>query len=189
MADGQIIAKYVASSKAADTPRDHANLSGESLSKMVASVWNEAQARYLALRHEYPSAGPEISNFDNAWNIRTTNCPPPTDPEALVYANRALSFYKKGGIAAAAEHSQGLRSRLAYANRALPAYWMIGTELARLAASIEATQPISPQRQLAASAEVSIGTEDELNKHIDLLEAELAKITAAIKAVRTETAS
>ncbi len=189
MADGQIIAKHAANSNAAETLRPHANLSGESLSKMVASVWNEAQARYLALRQEYPSAGPEIINFDNAWNIRTTNCPPPTDPEALAYANRALSFYKKAGIEAAAEHSQGLPARLAYANRALPAYWMIGIELAQLAASIEATRPTSPQRQLSGSPETPIGTEEELKKYLDLLEADLVKITTAIKAVRAQITS
>ena len=63
-------------------------------------------------------------------------------------------------------------------------YWLIGTELARLAASIETTRPTSPQRQSDASPEIVIGTEDELKKHLDLVEADLAKITAAIEAVR-----
>ena len=161
---------------------DSAKLSGGSLPKTVAAVWNEAHMRYLALRREYPGAGPEIRNFDNAWNVWSTNRPAPNGPDPLVYANRVLSFYEKAGSAAAAEHARALP---ALTQRALPAYWMIGADLARLAASIDATRPTASQRQDNLLA-TPIHTKDGFKEHIDLVAIDLAKIVAAIDTLRAE---
>ena len=189
--DEQTVAEYKAHPGAADTARAYAALCGLSLPMVVASVWNEAHALFIALRREYSAAGPEIRNFDSAWNVWTDNAPSPNDPEALVHANRALLFYKKANSAAIAQHAQDQErpDRLAFANRTLTDYWEIGADMARLASIIEATRPTASAGHAGSPAEVPIGNEDELKAHIDAVEANLTKIASAIKAVRTGIAS
>ena len=61
--DDQILAEYMADPGAAETAHAYAHLSGSSLPKVVASVWNEAQALYLLLRQEYAGSGPRDQQF------------------------------------------------------------------------------------------------------------------------------
>ena len=185
----QTVADYMARPGAADTARAYAILSGLDLPDVVASVWNEAHALYLSLRQGYSVTGPEIRNFDSAWNVWTANPPGPTDPEALVHANRALLFYKKANIAATAQQSEAENrpERFAFATRTLMRYWEIGADVAHLASVIEATRPIAPEGPSEGPIEVKVGTVDELKAHLNAVEASLARISASIKALRTAT--
>ncbi len=185
--DDQILAEYMANPGATEPARAYAHLSGSNLPKMIASVWAEAQALYLILRQEYSGSGPEISNFDSAWNVWTDNRPHSADPEGLIHANRALLFYKRANTAATAQHAetQTPPARLAVLRAAMATYWDIGAEMARLASTVEATRPMTSN----LSAEVPVVTEETLKIHLDEVEAGLSKIMADLKAIRNATAS
>ena len=184
--DDQILAESMADPGAAETAHAYAHSKGGSLPKVVTSVWNEAQALYLLLRQEYAKTGPEISNFDTAWNVWTDNRPHPADPEGLIYANKALLFYKKANTAATAKHAETQTSpELAASRAAMATYWEIGAHMARLASAIEATRP-TPSNP---SPEAPTVTQDRLNAHLDEVEAALSKIMTDIATIRSTAAS
>ena len=181
--DQQSVADDLADPGAAEPARAFAELGGSSLPKVVASVWKEAHALYLLLRRGCSEAGPERSNFDSAWNVWTDNTPDHADPEALIYANRALSFYQRANSSAAVANAEiPANPEL---NGALASYWTIGEDMARLAGTIEATRP-TPSAILAGG---TIGTEDELKAHLDEVEAGLARVLAGLRAIRNTVVS
>ena len=184
--EDQILAESMAAPGAAETARAYGHPSGSSLPKVVDSLWNEAQALYLLLRQEYSGSGPEISNFDTAWNVWTDNRPHSADPEGLIYANRALLFYKKANTAAAAQHAetQTPPERLAASRAAMATYWKIGADLVRLASTIEATRPPPSD----PSPKAPTVTQDRLQACLDEVEAALSKIMADIKTIRSTAA-
>ena len=181
--DDQIPAESMVDPGAAETAHAYAHLKGSSLPKGVASVWNEAQMLYRLLRQEYSGSGPEVSNFDTAWNVWTDNRPHPADPEGLIYANRALLFYKRAHTTATAKHAetQTASERLAASRAALATLWEIGADMARLASTIEATRPASSN----PASEAPAVTPERLQAYLDEVETALSKIMADIKTIRS----